>query len=297
VRALVTGHRGFIGTNLKKYLESQKVEVIGMDLVEGNDIYHQDAYPREPVDIVYHLAATSDIRESFFSIAKMYHNNVAGTLTLLEWIRRNDVKKIVFSSSSSVYGKAQQMPTPETAATNPISHYAASKITGEAFIRSYCHLYGIKGWIFRFANVAGPYLAGGAIYDITRKLEADPANLEILGDGQQRKSYMDVSDCIRALTLFPEKIQTNDAEVYNLSGADNISVDGLTEVIFKHMKTYPTQTAYTGGEGGWPGDVPITYMDITKAKAEGWHPKYTSEEVIKRTLKKRNTWKDKSTEA
>jgi UDP-glucose 4-epimerase len=297
MRALVTGHRGFIGTNLKKYLESQKIEVAGMDLVEGNDINHQDAYPREPVDIVYHLAATSDIRESYYSIAKMYHNNVAGTLTLLDWIRLKDVKKIVFSSSSSVYGKATQMPTPETAATNPISHYAASKITGEAFIRSYCHLYGIKGWIFRFANVAGPYLAGGAIYDLTRKLEAEPTCLEILGDGKQQKSYMDVADCIKALTTFPEKIDHEAAEVYNLSGADNIAVDDLAFVIYNYMKLEPTQISYTGGEGGWPGDVPITYMDITKAKAEGWHPRYTSEEVIERTLKRRNTWKDKSTEA
>jgi UDP-glucose 4-epimerase len=292
MNCLVTGHKGFIGQNLVETLKKQRHLVYGMDLKQdGRDINDIEYYMQaDSIDIVYHLAATSDIRESFHNPDKMFHNNVLGTIALLKWMHKREIPYIVFASSSSVYGKAHTMPTPETAPTFPISHYAASKITGEAFIRSYCHLYGIKGRIFRFANVAGKYLAGGAIYDLTHKLEATPNDIEILGDGQQRKSYMAVEDCIHAMTMIPFNDTNKEVEVYNLSGPDNISVDELYDAICTKLKKRPYCTAYTGGEGGWPGDVPITFMDITKAKAAGWEPNYSSLEVINLALKQRKTW-------
>jgi len=293
---LITGHKGFIGRNLvEAFKGDSKYNVYGADLKTSQDINFMDVHGKNMphIDRVYHLAATSDIRDSFTNPDQMFKNNVTGTYALLNWMRKTDVKEIVFASSSSVYGKARMMPTPEIMSTNPISHYAASKVAGESFIRSFCHLYGMKGLIFRFANVVGPHLAGGAIYDITRKLEKDPYNLEVLGDGKQRKSYMYVGDCADALTTTP---MLKEVETYNLSSQDNISVDDLVQVICDYMHVQPTQISYTGGDGGWPGDVPITNMDITKALSTGWVPIWNSKQTIVRTLSMRSSWKDVSTE-
>lgn len=318
IRVLVTGASGFIGSNLVKKLIDEGNYVIGIDkdikkasrfskfIDAGMDANLYDierpkdnfemiwddinriqnyTFALDGVDTVYHLAASADIRKSFKYPTMDLDNNVMGTSAILEIMRIKDIKNLVFASSSSIYGETKETPTPESVGNiKPISLYGASKLANEAFINAYAHLYGIKGWLFRFANVVGRNMHRGVIHDFVERLEKNPKKLEILGDGNQEKSFFDVDDCVRGLLELPNNDINNGTEVYNLGNHDTTHVKDLADIVCDEMNINPNYT-FTGGDRGWKGDTPYTILSIEKALDMGWEPKYDCEEAIRRTVR------------
>jgi len=303
-KILVTGASGFIGSNLVERLLENSHQVIGIDndkkksyLIEDvkkhqdfmmiwDDINNIDAHRQvlKGIDEVYHLAASADIRKSYQDPTTDLKNNVQGTNAVLEYIRKENVPRLIFSSSSSIYGVTSVTPTPEDVKDiRPISMYGASKLANEAFIYAYTDLYGIKAWMFRFANVVGNHQHRGVIYDLFHKLRKNKDELEILGDGNQLKSYFDVSDCVNGLIDIPRNDHNTNVEVYNLGNTHTMSVRELANIICNRLKVSPIMR-FTGGDRGWPGDTPYTILSIDKALSVGWKPKYNCEQSIERTI-------------
>jgi UDP-glucose 4-epimerase len=205
---LVTGGAGFIGSHVVDRLVEKGFDVVVVDnLSSGNlDYVNPDAvfyridlkdfdgltgvFKKHRIEEVWHIAANPDVRQGSKDPGAIYRDNVLATYTLLEVMRRSGVERIIFTSSSTVYGEAKVMPTPEDYPANPISVYGASKVAGEAMISAYAHTFGIQAWIYRFANVIGKRSNHGVIYDFIQKLRKNPKDLEILGNGEQRKSYI-----------------------------------------------------------------------------------------------------------
>ena len=321
MKTLITGCVGFIGSNLLESLIDNH-EIVGYDkdferlgytnkltdhkwsqyyssvnrLTKNfqmvwddiKNIRNYSAYAFDDVDIIFHLAAASDIKRSSSDPTWDLKENVMRTHDILETMRRKDIDKLVFSSTSVVHGLDCPKPTPEEGIDfKPISQYAASKIACEVFIHAYAHVYGIKAWIFRFGNVIGKYQHRGVIYDFLNKLEKNPKELEILGDGKQVKSYFHVSDCIDAITTIPFEDNNKDVEVYNLATHDHLTVDELADIVCDELNIKP-KYKYTGGDHGWVGDVPQVVLSIEKALSTGWKPKYNCEEAIRKAVRELN---------
>ncbi len=305
---LVTGGAGFIGSHLvdsllergyfvrvidnlssgniefiKQHIGKKEFEFIRGDLKDMESIKKA----LRDIDTVFHLAANPEVRLSVTEPIVHFRENIVTTFNLLEAIRVYDnVEKLVFASSSTVYGDAKLIPTPEEHEIRPISVYGASKAGCEALICSYAHLYGFKAVSLRYANIIGPRLRHGVIYDFIMKLKKDPARLEILGDGTQRKSYLYIDDTIEATIHIAERIKEK-YEVYNIGNEDWITVREIAEIVSKVLGLKP-QLIYTGGtkDGrGWPGDVKIMLLSIEKIKKTGWTPRYSSREAVELTAK------------
>ena len=206
-------------------------------------------------------------------------------------MRSNDIKKISFSSTGSVYGEASVIPTPEDAPF-PIqtSLYGSSKLAGESLITSYCEGYNFVANIFRFVGILGERYTHGHIYDFYKKLKQNPEELEILGDGKQKKSYLCVQDCIDAMQLV-ENTKNRNINIYNLGVDSYCEVLDSVEIICDFMEVSPRLT-FTGGERGWVGDNPFIYLDTEKIRSLGWEPKFTIEEGVIKTVNylKDNEW-------
>jgi len=302
MKNLVTGCVGFIGSNLVEYLLNKGIEVIGIDIDKSRehllpdhknftmiwdsirylDYYHETF---KGVDTIYHLAAASDIARSSINPAYDLAENVVGTHVILETMRKRNIKNMIFTSTSVVYGEDAPRPTPESGIDfDPTSQYGASKCCVESFIHAYVHVYGIKAWIFRFGNVIGRNQHRGVIYDFLNKLKVNPKELEILGDGKQIKSYVHVSDCISAMDWIPKNDGNKGVETYNLAIHDYKNVTELADILCDELGIKPKYN-YTGGDRGWVGDVPIVMLDATKALSTGWKPKLNCEEAIRRTVR------------
>jgi len=295
---LVTGGAGFIGSHLVDYLISKGEKVRVLDnLSSGNkklinreaSLYNKDLREKkalneafEDVDFVWHLAANPDVKIGASEPDELYKNNILATYNLLEGMRENNIKKIAFTSTSTVYGEAK-IPTPETHPTIPISIYGASKLACESLIASYCHTFNMQSWMYRLANVIGPRSNHGVIFDFINKLRKNPNELEILGDGKQNKSYLYVEDCIEAMIrgLSSENL----VNIFNVGNTDQIEVRRIAEIVSKEMGLTP-KFKFTGGKKGWVGDVPIMLLSIDQLKTFGWFPKYTSGEAVTLTVSK-----------
>jgi len=306
-RALVTGGAGVIGSFLVKSLvgkinvaviddlSSGKIQNIGslvnagkIDFTKGSVVNVAEIEKSmKDVDTVYHLAANGDVR---YRPDKPNDTdliiNTIGTYNVLEAMRKLDVKNIVFSSTSSVYGLANVVPTPETyGPLFPESIYGSSKLAAEGLITAYSALYGMKVSIFRFANVVAPIsreIGKNVIPDFVDKLHSNQGKLLILGDGNQKKSYLYVDDCVAGLLYLPEK-QNKKVDVFNLGTYDTISVNEIADIVIHEMKLKDVTKEYTGGNIGWKGDVPLTFLDISKASALGWKPKYYSRQSVEKS--------------
>jgi UDP-glucose 4-epimerase len=303
---LVTGGAGFIGSHLVDRLieeenritifdnlSSGKIEFVEKHL-ENTDftlikgaILDNEVIERacRDIDLVFHVAANPDVRLGASDTKIHFDQNILVTYNLLEAMRKKNVKKVVFTSTSTIYGEAQIMPTPENyGPLIPISLYGASKLACEALITSYSHTFDMQAWIFRFANIVGPRSTHGIIVDFIRKLRENPTQLEILGDGQQEKSYLHVSECVNSILFAIEKSR-EDVNIFNIGSEDTISATGIGKVIVEEMELSDIKFIYTGGSRGWKGDVPRMRLDIEKLKAIGWKPTYTSERSVRETAR------------
>ena len=304
MKYFITGCAGFIGSNLVDRLLSEGHTVIGYDnfstgqeefvssalqnknftIIRG-DVLDQSTLTgaMHGIDFVFHLAANADVRFGTEHPRKDIEQNTIATYTVLEAMRINNVKRIAFSSTGSVYGEAKIIPTPEDAPF-PVqtSLYGASKLAGEGLIQAYCESYDFQGYIFRFVSILGERYSHGHVFDFYKKLLQNPDELPILGDGHQRKSYLYVQDCIDAIFLVIEKAQEK-VNIYNLGTDEYCEVNDSVGWICRHLKLNPHLT-YSGGERGWIGDNPFIFLDTTKVRTLGWKPKLNIREGILKTL-------------
>ncbi|MCX9084100.1 MAG: NAD-dependent epimerase/dehydratase family protein [Candidatus Methanoperedens sp.] len=311
-KIIVTGGAGFIGSHLvDKLLAAGNTVTVIDNLSSGKMefIEHHDQDPNfklvkldmleleklkvaiKGADMVYHLAANPDVRLGAQDTKIHLEQNIIVTYNLLEAMRINKLQNITFTSTSTVYGEASIIPTPENyGPLIPISLYGASKLACEALITSYCHTFEMRSWIFRFANIVGDRGTHGIIIDFINKLKANPKALEILGDGQQRKSYIHVSDCINGI-LFAVKNSNEMANIFNIGSLDTINSTQIGESIVKEMGLHDVKFTYTGGTRGWKGDVPKMLLSIEKLQKLGWNPSHNSKSSViaatRSTLEKR----------
>lgn len=305
-RILVTGGAGFIGSCLvdrliekgdfitvfdnlssgkiefvEKHFDNPDFTLMKSDLLD----YKETEKACKDIDFVFHVAANPDVRLGASDTKVHLDQNILATYNLLEAMRKNGVKKIAFTSTSTIYGEAHIMPTPENyGPLIPISLYGASKLACEALITSFSHTFDMQAWIFRFANIVGPRSTHGIIVDFIKKLRENPAQLEILGDGKQEKSYLHVSECVDAILFAIEKSK-EDINIFNIGSEDTISATRIGETIVEEMKLPNAKFIYTGGNRGWKGDVPRMRLDIEKLKDIGWKPDCTSERSVRETVR------------
>jgi len=307
MRAFVTGGAGFIGSHLVDRLVREGYErIVVYDnfssgrrefiehhlgkryfrLVEADllDWERVDRELKEEYDVVFHLAAIPDVRIGSIKpeVSKI---DIMATYNLLDAMRRRDIEKIVFSSSSTVYGEAPPIPLKEDfGPLLPISMYGAAKLACEGLISSFSHTYDMKAWIFRFANVVGPRCTHGVIYDFIRKLRKNPEELEILGDGRQKKSYLYISDCIDGMIYAFERSKER-INLFNLGTEGATEVNEIARMVVEEMGLKNVRFRYTGGDRGWKGDVPRFRFDIGKIRSMGWRPRYDSDEAVRRAIR------------
>ena len=305
MKAFVTGGAGFIGSHLVDRLARDENEVTvydnfssgKMEFVEHHlnkpyfrlvkaDLLDEDVLNAEikEHDVVFHLAAIPDVRlgEKKPDISKI---DILSTYNLLDAMRKNDVEMVVFSSSSTVYGETPPVPLSENyGPLLPISVYGAAKLACEGLISSFCHTFDMKGWIFRFANVVGSRCTHGVIYDFIRKLRKNPRELEILGDGKQRKSYLYIEDCVNGM-LFGFEKSREQINLFNLGTDGTTEVNEIAKMVIDEMGLKDVELKYTGGKRGWKGDVPRFQFDISKIKSLGWKPKYDSSDAVRKAIK------------
>lgn len=290
---LITGGTGFIGPHLARELLDRGATVRAVDKsVNGRarlpedvafvqaDVTEEDAVAdvvTEEIDAVFHLAAASDAADP--DKRGQFEENTAATYTLLERMDAVGIEHLVFTSTSAVYGEAPR-PTPEDyAPLEPISAYAASKLACEGVISVYAHTHDVQAWVFRFANVVGAGQRGNVVPDFVEKLLDDPSRLKILGDGRQEKSYLHVEECVEGMC---EVVEAADQEfnLFNLGTRTTTSVREIADIVSETVGVAP-EYEYTGGERGWPGDVPRMRLSIEKARALGWNPARSSTDAVR----------------
>lgn len=304
---MITGGLGFIGSHLIDALMTRKIRVCVFDnlssgtlenvrrwldnrnltIIEG-DLLNTGLtkLKNNHYDVVYHLAANPEVRVGSINPNIHFQQNVVATHNLLEYLRKtNNTPSLIFTSTSTVYGEATKLPTLENyAPLMPISTYGASKLACEALISAYAYTYDFKAIIYRLANIVGPRSKHGVIYDFVQKLKANPKELEILGDGNQTKSYLYITDCIEAMLIGLEKTK-NHVEIYNVGSKDQIDVKTIAQIVIKEMGLKNVKLTYTGGERGWKGDVKNMLLDISKLKSSGWTPKLSSKEAVRQATR------------
>lgn len=309
---VITGVAGFIGSTLCDRLLKDGYRVIGIDNFSTGQqrflasafanpnfsIFKIDLLDLESLksafaggDLVYHFAANADVRFGTEHPRKDLEQNTIATYNVLEAMRANGIKRIAFSSTGSVYGEAEVIPTPENAPF-PIqtSLYGASKLAGEGLIAAYCEGFGFQSWIFRFVSILGERYTHGHVFDFYQKLKVDPNRLAVLGNGTQRKSYLYIQDCIDAMLLAVEKAQ----DKVNIL---NLGVDGYCQVndsigwICEELGVKP-KLEYSGGDRGWIGDNPFIHLATQKIQSLGWQPTVSIREGVIKTVQflKDNEW-------
>jgi len=304
MKILVTGGAGFIGSHLVDRLaaEGHQVRVIDnlssgrlenlahrrdVEVIIGDLKNPQDAQKAvRGVDAVFHFAANPEVRVSTTNPDIHFNENVVAAFNLLEAMRKNDVGQLVFASSSSVYGEPDEIPVDENAPLRPVSVYGASKAACEHLIHAYAKLYGFRAVALRYANVVGPRLRHGVIWDFINKLRKNPHELEILGDGRQIRSYIYIDDAVEA-TLLAWKKATDAYAAYNVAAEDWITVDEVANQVIEAMGLTNVKKTYKPVLHGigWPGDVKKIALKIDKIKQLGFKPLLNSKEAVKLTAK------------
>lgn len=305
---LVAGGAGFIGSHLIDSLLKAGHKVICADkLIMGKqNIEHipesdqfkfyqleladqqntDRIFSENSIDAVYHLAANSDIQKGGREPSIDFNDTLLTTRAILEGMRKYNVRKLFFASTSAVYGEMPDVRLKETTGgLMPVSYYGGAKFASEALISSYVSMCDISAVIFRFPNVIGPRLTHGAVFDFIRKLRKNPKELEILGNGTQCKPYIYVLDLVEAIMKLTEDFGTGET-VYNISVmSEGTTVTHIAEIVVQELGLENVKFAYTGGDRGWKGDVPRFSYDISKVLSTGWMPRHTSDEAVRQTVR------------
>ena len=310
-KVFVTGACGFIGSNLVDRLLKDGYKVVGWDnrstgrieflndalnnpnftLIEGDNL-NVSALSEAMIgcDVVFHLAANADVRFGLNHPSKDLNQNTIATFNVLQAMKERGIKKIIFSSTGSVYGESTVIPTPENAAF-PIqtSLYGASKVACESMIQAYSEGYGFESYIFRFVSILGERYTHGHIFDFYKQLIEHPDHLNVLGDGTQRKSYLYVQDCVDAMLHVLSLKSETKVNIYNLGTNEYVQVNESVRFILEHLNLKP-EIRYSGGNKGWIGDNPFIFLDTAKIRNTGCNAKLTIKQGVISTL----TWLQKN---
>lgn len=307
MKILITGGAGFIGSHLCDSLLSKGNQVTVVDnLVLGKkenivhllhnvdfkfiqeDLLHikelTSIFMEGQFEMVYHLAANSDIQKGGTDPQVDYNLTFNTTFNVLQCMREFGVKKIFFASTSAIYGETLENLTEDFGPLLPVSNYGASKLASEAFISAFSASYGIQTWITRFPNVVGERFTHGVIYDFIGRLRVDPTVLTVLGNGQQYKPYMYVKDLIEGILFVCENTNAR-YNVYNLGSESRTKVFEIALMVIEEMQL-DAKIEYTGGDRGWIGDVPEFKYDLSKINALGWKAKHNSNDSVRLAIKK-----------
>ena len=304
MRAFITGAAGFIGSTLADRLLQDGHEVIAFDnFSTGQEDFVASARedPRYRLvradlldldalrgaiggsDVVFHLAANADVRFGTDHPRRDLEQNTIATWNVLEAMRSHGIRRIAFSSTGSVYGEAEVIPTPEVCPF-PVqtSLYGASKLAAEGLIQAYCEGFGMQACIFRFVSILGERYTHGHVFDFYKQLLDHPGELRVLGNGTQRKSYLYVQDCIDAILLALETAATP-VSIFNLGTDEYCQVNQSIHWICEHLGLQP-ELQYAGGDRGWIGDNPFIFLDCKRMRALGWKPRLTIQQAVVRTV-------------
>ncbi len=305
MKAILTGGSGFIASHIADRLIDNGYEVIAIDRTESNNspniehLFDKSGFKyvksdisnseklielSKDADIIYHLAANSDIKLGGQNPDIDFNNTFLTTRSVLEAMRVNKIENMFFSSTSAVYGdKPGIRMTEDTGDLRPISYYGASKLASEALISAYSYMSSFNSLVFRFPNVVGPRLTHGVIFDFINKLKDNPKSLEILGNGKQSKQYVYVEDLADAIVQFSKKMPTG-MDIFNISTESFTTVNEIADLVCEGMGLKDVEYKYTGGSCGWKGDVPSFDYCIDKAKSNGWTFKYDSTGSVRKTI-------------
>jgi UDP-glucose 4-epimerase len=312
-RILVTGGAGFIGSslvdalmqsgnhrvtvldnlssghlaNLSFWMDNPNFEFVQADLTNLTSI--TDTVDR--CDAVFHLAANPIVKIG--TDTRIYYDqNVLSTYNLLDAMKNSKTcKKIIFASTSTVYGESKIMPTPENyAPLQPISIYGGTKLACEAIISGFGHMFDISCVTLRLANIVGQMSSHGIIHDFIIKLKKNPRVLQILGDGKQMKSYLHIDDCISAMMFVLPKVGDWRFETFNVAPSDTINVLDIAKIVIKELGLKEVKLKFVNQfDGrGWKGDVKHYWLDSTKIERFGWKPKYNSSEAVRKACYEHN---------
>jgi len=308
LKVFVTGGAGFIGSHLvdrlidegnvvtvydnlssgkknflEHHLEDPHFKFVKGDLLDAEFLRKSMAGS----ELVCHLAANPQAIEGTRNTRLDLEQNTISTYNVLESMRINNAKKLIFTSSGTVYGDIPEiMLNEQFGPMLPISLYGASKLACEGLISGFVALFGVQAWIFRFGNIVGDRATHGVIFDLLQKLRSDPKTLEVLGDGEQTKPYVWMDDCLDGV-LFCLKNAKDPINLFNLAPSSVTSVKTIVKILLEKTGNHATKVHYTGGVkggGGWPGDVAKVKLDASKAIKLGWKPKYTSDEAVTKTI-------------
>lgn len=307
---VLTGAAGFIGSHLSDALLARGDAVIGIDdlslgtlrnvedaslsprfaLYEGdvNDVERASAAitaaaATRPIDTLWHLAANSDIQAGVADPDVDLNRTFLTTYSAVQLCRRHGIRRVVFASTSAVYGELPGPLAEHAGPLFPISNYGAMKLASEAALTAATTGTLDAVAIARFPNVVGPRSTHGVLHDFLAKLAGTPDRLVVLGDGTQEKPYVHVSDLVRGLLFIRYGIDEKIA-CYNLGdGRTSTSVAEIARLVIER-RSPGAAIEYTGGNRGWAGDVPRFQYDCSRIHARGWQPSMTSTEAIARAI-------------
>lgn len=301
MRSFVVGGAGFIGSHLidrlvmrgpvtaydnlsvgkraflQEHLASGAVTLVTADALDLDRL----AAAMADHDVVFHLAANPEARHGLVNTRLDLEQGTIATYNVLEAMRRNGVRTLVFSSSGTVYGETPASCAEGDLGVLPISLYGASKLAGEAMISAFVECFGLSARIFRFGNVVGPRGTHGAALDFLNKLARDKTHLQVLGDGTQSKPYLHVTDCADGLLFgLDHAPESERLAIYNLAPTGATTVAHIAELCVAASPYPDAQIRFTGGDRGWPGDVPRSRMDPGKLATLGFRVRMTSDEAV-----------------
>jgi len=305
MKCLVTGGAGFIGSHLVDHLLKSGHEIKVYDNLSGGDLaflkHHKNnkkfnfvkadlqdlrrlKKETKEIEMVYHLAANSDISKGILDPEIDFNQTIINTFNVLQAMKENGIKKLFYTSGSGIYGDVGSTCTKESfGPLIPVSMYGATKLSAEAMIYAYSNFFDIQVWVLRPANIIGPRLTHGVVFDFIKRLRKDPKKLKILGDGKQSKSYLYVSDVINGINLVTKKSKKK-VNVFNIASNSFITVNAIADIITREMKLKPKRS-WTGGRIGWKGDVAKVRINNGNITKIGWRPKYNSKQAVQKTVR------------
>lgn len=311
-RVFLTGGAGFIGSHIVDHLVAQQYHVTIYDNLSNGrrefiephlanprvTFIHADCLDYSRVfeamrghDLVWHMAANTDIISSHTQPDRDLKDCVVATFHVLEAMRQHGIKPLLFASSGAVYGKLclEEHVNEGAGPLMPMSTYAAGKIGSEAFISSYCHLYGLRGWMFRFGNVLGSRITHGVIYDFVRKLRENPRELMILGDGTQEKNYFLTEECIDGIAWAFRNVpmtEENPCDVFNLGTTTVTRVTEIARIVIDEMGLQGVEVKIQGTKLAWAGDQPKVHFTVDKISRLGWRCKRSSDDAVRTAVRR-----------